>query len=186
MMYAHSDRYNGVGDQITQPLPFSHLHHVQGLGLDCRYCHASVERAASAGMPSSATCLGCHQEIWKNQPLLDPLHDSVRENKNLIWFRVHDLPDFVYFDHSIHIHKGIGCVTCHGVVSRMASVTQQKAFFMRDCLECHRHPEKYLRPQNEIFNEKWRALDQERLGLELKKNYRLKPFKETDCSLCHR
>lgn len=185
-MYSHSNRHDGVGNQVTQPIPFSHLHHVQGLGLDCRYCHASVERAASAGMPSTATCLGCHREIWKNQALLDPLRESAAQNKNLVWFRLHDLPDYVYFNHGIHVNKGIGCVTCHGAVSRMASVTQQKPFFMRDCLECHQHPEKYLRPTSEIFNEQWRAENQEKLGEELKKIYRLQPLPNTNCNLCHR
>jgi hypothetical protein len=129
---------------LAQPVPFSHEHHVSGLGLDCRYCHTSVENSSFAGIPPTETCMTCHSQIWTNAPLLEPVRASYRENKPLHWTRVHDLPDFVYFDHSIHIAKGIGCATCHGRVDQMPITWKQQDLQMRWCLECHKDPGSYI------------------------------------------
>lgn len=130
---------------LAQPVPFSHEHHVSGLGLDCRYCHTSVENSSFAGIPPTETCMTCHSQIWTNAPLLEPVRASYRESKPLHWTRVNDLPDFVYFDHSIHIAKGIGCATCHGRVDQMPITWKQQYLQMRWCLECHKDPGSYLR-----------------------------------------
>jgi hypothetical protein len=134
-----------------QPVPFSHDHHVSGLGIDCRYCHASVETSAFAGLPATETCMGCHSQIWKDSPLLEPVRSSFRTGQPLAWTRVHDLPDFAYFNHSIHIAKGIGCESCHGPVDRMPLMRKSGSLLMEWCLDCHRHPEDAVRPKNEVF-----------------------------------
>lgn len=133
-----------VGVAPTQPLPFSHKHHVGGLGLDCRYCHASVEKAASAGMPATHTCMSCHSQIWNGSPLLAPLRDSYREGRRIEWKRVNRLPDHVYFNHSIHIKREVSCATCHGNVERMPLTWKERPFTMKDCLQCHRDPTPYV------------------------------------------
>ena len=186
MVYRHSPMATGEGAEILQPLPFNHQHHVQGLGLDCRYCHTAVEKSAKAGFPDAATCYGCHSEIWKSAPMLDPVRKSVEENHPLYWFQVNRLPDYVYFDHSIHINKGIGCVSCHGEVSQQALITQQRSFLMRDCLECHEAPEKNLRPRAEITNDQWRATGSTDQEAELVRLYNVRPPPITNCNVCHR
>src|SRR5439155_17816451 len=135
-----------------QPVPFSHQHHVGGLGIDCRYCHTSVEVSSFAGIPPTKTCMNCHSQIWSNAPLLQPVRESFRSGQSLVWTRVNDLPDFVYFNHSIHIAKGVGCNTCHGPVDRMPLMYNQASLQMEWCLDCHRAPEKYLRPREQVFN----------------------------------
>ena len=137
--------YNtGVDDPIAQPIAFSHQHHVQGLGLDCRFCHTSVERAAQAGYPDTHTCMTCHSEIWKNAQMLAPVRESARLQKPLSWKRVYRLPDYVHFNHGIHVTKGVGCVTCHGDVEHMPVIKQTRTFMMKDCVSCHQEPEKFL------------------------------------------
>ena len=142
-----------------QPVPFSHQHHVAGLGLDCRYCHTTVEESSFAGIPPTKTCMNCHAQIWTNAALLEPVRASFRTGQSLQWTRVHDLPDFVYFNHSIHVNKGIGCSTCHGQVDRMPLMWQEGSLQMEWCLNCHRAPEKFLRPHkvagsedDQVFN----------------------------------
>src|SRR5579872_3095566 len=135
-----------------QPVPFSHQHHVAGLGLDCRYCHNSVETSRFAGIPPTKTCMNCHSQIWTNAALLEPVRESFRSGKSLVWTRVNDLPDFVYFDHSIHINKGVGCNTCHGPVDRMPLMYNFASLQMEWCIECHRDPQKVLRPRDQVFN----------------------------------
>lgn len=144
---------------VDQPVPFSHEHHVSGLGIDCRYCHSFVEKAAHAGMPSTRTCMTCHSQVWTDAPVLQPVRDSLASGVPLQWNRVHNLPDYVYFDHSIHINKGVGCTSCHGQVDRMPFTHKEKTLYMRWCLECHRQPEKFLRPTDEVFNMNWKAPD---------------------------
>ena len=184
---ARSGFVTGQGVTVPQPVPFSHDHHVTGLGIDCRYCHTSVENAAFAGIPPSATCFNCHKIIWKDAPMLEPVRESIRTGRPLVWNRVHDLPDFVYFDHSIHVAKGVGCVSCHGRIDRMKLVQQAESLQMAWCLDCHRNPEKVLRPKSEIFNFAWRADDQRALGEKLARENRLRPsFALTNCSTCHR
>ncbi|MGZ3744855.1 MAG: cytochrome c3 family protein [Pseudobdellovibrionaceae bacterium] len=182
----HSPYLNGAGEPVSQPIEFSHQHHVQGLGLDCRYCHVSVEKSAHADYPDTATCITCHSQIWTKAPLLQPVRDSFQNKSPLRWIQIHQLPDFVYFDHSAHLHGGIGCVTCHGVVSKMPALTQVHTFFMKDCLDCHQHPEKFIRPREELFNENWKSEDQISLGSQLIKNYQVRPPSLINCSGCHR
>jgi hypothetical protein len=169
----------------TQPVPFSHKHHVQGLGLDCRYCHTTVEEAAFAGIPSTKTCMTCHAQIWAESPMLEPVRDSYRTGKPLLWTRVHDLPDFSYFDHSIHVKQGIGCETCHGRVDTMPLTWQVHSLQMEWCLECHRAPERFVRPREQVFQMGWEASpSQAILGQQLAHEYHLQ--KLTNCSICHR
>jgi len=170
---------------LQQPVPFSHDHHVGAIGIDCRYCHTSVETAAFAGVPPTATCMNCHSQIWADSPMLQPVRDSFRTGQPLRWARVHDLPDFVYFDHSIHVAKGIGCTECHGRVDRMPLTRQTSTLQMRWCLDCHRHPAARLRPRAEVFNMTWEpgpGADAERTRLA--QEYRVASM--TDCSTCHR
>jgi len=135
-----------------QPAPFSHQHHVAALGIDCRYCHTSVETSSFAGIPPTKTCMNCHSQIWTSAPLLEPVRESYRSGRSLEWNRVNDLPDFVYFDHSIHINKGVGCNTCHGPVDRMPLMFNYASLQMEWCIGCHRAPEKNLRPREQVFN----------------------------------
>ncbi|MGZ3770693.1 MAG: cytochrome c3 family protein [Bdellovibrio sp.] len=186
MVYRHFPMATGEGSLINQPIAFSHQHHVQGAGLDCRYCHTSVEKSSSAGFPDTGTCYGCHSQIWNKAPILEPVRKSAKENKPLQWFRVHRIPDYVFFDHSIHISKGIGCVSCHGAISTMKVVVQKRSFLMRDCLGCHQNPEKFVRPVSQIFNENWTAQDQNTLGKELIKKYHINAPPKTNCNACHR
>jgi hypothetical protein len=171
----------------AQPIPFSHKHHVGELGLDCRYCHTSVEKAASAGMPSTHTCMTCHSQIWQNSPILKPVRESYQKQIPIQWTRVYRLPDYVYFNHSIHVNKGIGCSSCHGRVDQMPITWKHKAFYMRQCLQCHRNPEKQLRAKSEIFNMNWHApSDQELLGQQFIEKYHTPKRALTDCTTCHR
>src|SRR5437867_1800293 len=135
-----------------QPVQFSHKHHVGDDGIDCRYCHTSVDKGTFAGVPPTHTCMTCHSQIWSNSPLLEPVRESFRTGRPLEWVRVHDLPDFVYFNHSVHIKKGVGCVTCHGQMDEMPLTWKEHDLTMGWCLNCHRNPEKYLRPRDQVFN----------------------------------
>ena len=172
---------------IEQPVPFSHKHHVGGLGIDCRYCHNSVEDAAFAGMPPTRTCMTCHSQLWTNAEMLAPVRESLQSGKPLRWQRVHDLPDYVYFDHSIHLAKGIGCTTCHGQVDRMPLMQKANSLTMGWCLECHRAPEKYLRPKDKLFSTDWQPpRDQAAEGRRLARLYHVSGENLTDCSICHR
>jgi hypothetical protein len=172
----------------AQPLPFSHEHHVAGLGIDCRYCHTSVEQSSFAGLPATAICMNCHGQIWSGSDVLKPVRDSFQSGVPIRWTRVHNLPDFVYFDHSIHINKGVGCVTCHGRVDRMPLMWQDQTLQMEWCLNCHRNPESYLRPREQVFNMTWQPeSDQRLLGRQLIKQYNIRSPRElTSCSTCHR
>jgi hypothetical protein len=143
------------GQRADQPVPFSHKHHVQGLGLQCQYCHTSVEKAAYAGIPPTKTCINCHAQIWTNANLLQPVRESWARGESLPWTRVHDLPDYVYFNHQIHVNKGLGCSSCHGRVDEMPIMYQQNSLQMEWCLNCHRNPAANLRPVGEIYNMAW-------------------------------
>jgi hypothetical protein len=165
-----------------QPIPFSHDHHVSGLGIDCRYCHTSVEESSFAGIPPTKTCMNCHSQIWSDSPMLEPVRKSWKEGTPLTWLRVHRVPDYVYFDHSIHVAKGIGCVSCHGRVDRMALPAQQETLYMEWCLDCHRHPEREVRPKSQVFNLGWTP--DSTLGTSLVKEYGVQV--RTDCVDCHR
>ncbi len=177
-----------VGVIREQPVPFSHEHHVRGLGIDCRYCHTSVEVSSVANVPPTYTCMSCHSQIWTDSPMLEPVRESLRENKPIEWTRVHDLPDFVYFPHNIHVQKGVGCVSCHGRVDLMPLTWKDQPLTMEWCLQCHRHPEQHLRPKDEVFNMEWKPPggDQEALGRKLVEEYHIPVDRLTNCSVCHR
>jgi len=168
-----------------QPIQFSHERHVAGNGLDCRYCHTSVEESAFAGIPPTKTCMNCHAQIFSTSPYLEPVRQSFRTDRPIEWTRVHDLPDFVYFNHSIHIHKGIGCTTCHGQVDRMPLIWQEQSLQMEWCLDCHRNPERYVRPRDAVFRVDYIPPSTQReLGARLVAEYGIQ--KLTNCSTCHR
>ncbi len=180
-----SDYVTEVNVVRDQPVPFSHKHHVGDDGIDCRYCHTSVESSKFAGMPSTDTCMTCHSEIWASSPTLQPVRDSFRTGVSIEWTRVHVLPDYVFFDHSIHIHKGIGCSTCHGRVDQMPLTWRVNTLFMGWCLDCHRAPERFVRPRDQVFNMEWNPpADQVAMGERLVKEYNIQ--KLTDCWTCHR
>jgi Cytochrome c7 and related cytochrome c len=169
----------------AQPVPFSHAHHVGGIGIDCRYCHTTVDKSAFAGIPPTKTCMNCHAQVWNQSPTLEPVRASFRDDKSIEWTRVHDLPEFAYFNHSAHVNKGIGCSTCHGRVDRMPLTWQEKSLQMEWCLQCHRQPEKFVRPQSEVYNIAYEPpADQLTLGRRLVKEYGIKA--RTSCSACHR
>jgi hypothetical protein len=174
-----------------QPVQFSHKHHVGDDGIDCRYCHTSVETAAFAGMPSTNTCMSCHKQIWAESPYLEPVRASFRTGRPIEWVRVHDLPDYAYFNHSIHVAKGVGCSTCHGRVDEMPIAYQASTLQMEWCLECHRDPARFVRPRSEVFNMNWRQennTDAELLeATVLVKKYQIQDQTVlTSCSTCHR
>jgi hypothetical protein len=201
-----------AGVRKPQPAPFSHQHHVTGLGIDCRYCHTSVETSSFAGIPPTKTCMNCHSQIWTNAQLLEPVRASYRSGESLQWTRVNQLPDFVYFNHSIHVTKGVGCNTCHGPVDLMPLMYQQESLQMEWCLGCHRDPGKNLRPRDQVFNMRYQPPtadkpvamdgqsfnDQDSLGAYLIKKYQVRVGRIetsdgqtsigdiTNCSTCHR
>ena len=171
-----------------QPVAFSHKHHAN-MGIDCRYCHTSVEDAAFAGIPPTKTCMNCHSMIFAESPALEPVRESWKTGKSLQWTRVHDLPQFVYFNHSIHVNKGVGCSTCHGPVDEMPLMQKQNTLYMGWCLDCHRQPEKFVRPKSEIFNMVWQApANQLEVGAQLVKEYKIDTDQNRmlNCTLCHR
>ena len=184
-----------------QPVPFSHQHHVAAVGIDCRYCHTSVETSSFAGIPPTKTCMNCHSQIWTSAKLLEPVRESYRTGKSLVWTRANDLPDFVYFNHSIHINKGVGCNTCHGPVDRMPLMYNYASLQMEWCLNCHRNAQQYLRPRDQVFNMRYERpsssqpvivdgkayTDQDSLGSDLVMKYNLRSVADiTSCSTCHR
>ncbi len=174
-----------VGVPQEQTPPFSHKHHVTGLGIDCRFCHTSVEDAAFAGIPPTKTCMSCHSQVWTEAPILEPVRESYRTDKSLEWVRVHDLPDFVYFNHSIHVRKGVGCSTCHGQVDQMPLMWKENTLNMEWCLTCHRNPEKFVRPRDKVFDMTWTPPDdQVERGEQLVKDYQI--TSKTNCATCHR
>jgi hypothetical protein len=186
-IYLWSSYETEVGVPISQPVPFSHKHHVSELGIDCRYCHSFVENSAFAGIPPSSICMTCHSQIWREAPMLKPVHDSFKSQEPIAWNRVYRMPKYVYFNHSIHVQKGIGCSSCHGEIDRMPLTEKARTFYMRDCLSCHRNPEKFLRPREEIFNPQYIAPKaQLTLGNELLEKYHIRKEHLMDCNTCHR
>ncbi len=196
-----SPYYSWRGVTRVQPVPFSHQHHVGGLGIDCRYCHTSVETSGFAGIPPTKTCMNCHAQIWTNAPMLEPVRESFRSGRSLVWTRVNAVPDYVYFDHSIHISKGVGCNDCHGPVDRMPLMYAANTLQMEFCLNCHRAPEKFLRPRSEVFNMRYEQptpqkplamdgktfTDQAALGGYLNSKYHVRtPYDIMSCNTCHR
>jgi hypothetical protein len=188
MVLARSGYVTRQGEIREQPLQFSHNHHVGGIGIDCRYCHTSVEDAAFAGIPPTKTCMNCHSQIFSQAAFLEPVRASFRTGEPLKWTRVNDLPDFVYFNHSIHVAKGVGCATCHGPVDRMPLMYQEAPLTMQWCLDCHTAPERYLRPRSEVFNMNYQAPgNQAELGRKLVAEHKIAPVEQLiSCSTCHR
>ncbi|HKB40284.1 MAG TPA: cytochrome c3 family protein [Gemmataceae bacterium] len=204
LILLRSSYVTNIGVARTQPVQFSHAHHVNGLGIDCRYCHTSVEESSFAGIPPTKTCMNCHSQIWVGSPMLEPVRGSYARGDSIRWERVHQLADFVYFDHSIHVAKGVGCASCHGRVDEMQAVYQNGTLLMEWCLDCHRQPEKNVRPRDKVFVMDFRAeklsprelealgfegeggqpLTQLRLGQKLVEKYHIRKLDE--CSACHR
>jgi hypothetical protein len=181
----HSSYFNRVDEFREQPVMFSHKNHIDGLGIDCRYCHTSVEVSSSAGIPPTHTCMSCHSQVWTEAPILEPVRESYRSGRPMEWIRVHDLPDFVYFNHSIHVKQGIGCTTCHGQVDQMPLMRQVNTLYMGWCLDCHRNPERFVRPRDRVFDVDWESpANQLEVGRDLVKQYNIQ--KLTHCSACHR
>lgn len=181
-----SDYVTEVGWARQQPVPFSHQHHVGGLGLDCRYCHSSVENSDFAGMPATKVCMTCHSQIWTNADLLKPVRESWQSGKPIAWLRVHDLPDYAHFRHSIHINRGVSCVSCHGKVNEMPLIWRTQTLQMRWCLQCHRNPAPNLRPHDQVMNMNWVApKDQLEQGQERVKEFHINSEQITNCSVCH-
>ncbi|MFY9673011.1 MAG: cytochrome c3 family protein [Terriglobales bacterium] len=201
MQFQRSPYITYAGVRKAQPVPFSHQHHVAGLGIDCRYCHTSVENSSFAGIPPTKTCMNCHSQIWTNAAMLEPVRVSFRTGESIHWARVNQLPDFVYFNHSIHVTKGVGCNECHGPVDQMPLMYQEASLQMEWCLECHRDPQSHLRPRDQVFNMRYQKptsslpvqvdgasyTDQESLGSTLVKKYQLRSVQDiTSCNTCHR
>jgi Cytochrome c7 and related cytochrome c len=184
--YVRSGYSTNAGVIRDQPVPFSHQQHVSALGIDCRYCHTSVETSAYAGMPPVKTCMNCHQQIWVGTELLAPVRDSYKTNQPIEWNRVHKLGDYVYFNHGVHVAKGVGCTSCHGQIDQMQLIRQHGSLLMEWCLDCHREPEKNVRPRDRVFDFDWNptAAEQKSIGERLKQEYDLKSM--IHCSTCHR
>ncbi len=180
-----SEYITEIGVAKVQPVQFSHRHHAGQLGIHCAYCHSSVEVSSFAGIPPTHTCMSCHSQIWINSPTLEPVRESYRSGQSIEWVRVHDLPDFVYFNHSIHINKGIGCASCHGRVDQMPQIYKAQSLQMQWCLDCHRQPERHIRPRDKIYDMAYQpAEDQMELGRRLVAEYKVQ--KLLDCYTCHR
>jgi hypothetical protein len=176
------------GEHLLQPIPFSHRHHVTDDGIDSRFCHVTVETSSFAGIPSTHTCMTCHSKIWVNSPMLQPVRESYISDTSIDWVRVNELPDFVYFDHSIHVAKGIGCTTCHGPIGDMPITYRANTLYMRWCINCHKHPWRYIRPKQDVFSVTYKPPgDQDAMGRRLVAEYHIKPpLVMTSCYTCHR
>lgn len=177
-----------VGVAPVQPIPFSHQHHAGVLGIDCRYCHTSVERSSFAGIPPTKTCMNCHSQMWVGSDMLEPVRQSYREKRAIRWKRVYNTPGFVYFDHSIHVHKGIGCTSCHGQIDEMPFTFQSHTLLMQWCIDCHRNPAEEVRPLSEVFSVNYQPPpNQLELGKRLVAEYDIRtPNQLTSCTICHR
>ena len=185
ILVARSNYVTRAHEYVEQPVQFSHRHHVKDDGIDCRYCHTSVETSPFAGIPPTKTCMNCHSQIWSQAPILEPIRASFREDKPMRWVRVHDLPDFVYFNHSIHVKKGMGCETCHGRIDNMPLTLQENTLQMEWCINCHRNPANYVRPRAEIYTMSYKpSVPQSVLGPQLVKEYGIRG--NTSRSTCHR
>jgi len=185
IIFGRSSYVTRANEFIEQPQQFSHAQHVGDDGIDCRYCHTSVETSSFAGIPPTQTCMNCHSQLGVTSPILEPVRASLREDRSLHWTRVHDLPDFVYFNHSIHVKKGVGCETCHGRVDQMPLMYQENSLQMEWCIGCHRAPEQFVRPREEVFTMGYRPpVAQAVLGPQLVREYAIQSL--TTCSTCHR
>lgn len=176
----------GIFSTPEQPVPFSHEHHVSGLGLDCQYCHTSVEESDFAGLPPTYTCMTCHSQLWTNADMLEPVRQSLKRDEPIEWVRVHDLPDFTYFSHRAHVNNGVGCESCHGRVDKMPITSQREPLTMQWCLSCHRNPEPNLRPADKITAMGYDPANDDIPGHELLERYDIHKDNLTECVTCHR
>lgn len=184
-LYVRSPYVTAVGQPVDQPVPFSHKHHVTDDGIDCRYCHTTVETGAFAGMPPTQTCMNCHSQVWAQSPALQPVHQSFSTGQPIQWNRVNNVAGFVYFNHSIHVQQGVGCSTCHGPVDQMPLTYKVQTFQMSFCIDCHQDPARYLRPRDQVFNMAWQPpANQDELGRQLVQAYHVQT--SISCSTCHR
>jgi hypothetical protein len=184
-LYVRSPYVTQVGQPVDQPVPFSHKHHVTDDGIDCRYCHTTVETGAFAGIPPTQTCMNCHSQVWAQSPMLQPVQQSFLSGQPIDWNRVNNLPGFVYFNHSIHIDKGVGCSTCHGRVDQMPLMYKAESFQMSFCLDCHQNPAQFIRPRDQVFNMAWQPPpNQAELGRQLVQANHVQS--QISCSTCHR
>lgn len=186
LVYVRTDYITDRRKQVEQPVQFDHRHHVLDDGIDCLYCHYLADRSPWAGVPPTELCMNCHGQIWHDAPILEPVRESFFHDRPIPWRRVNGVADFVFFSHEVHVHRGVGCATCHGRVDRMPAVFAQETLTMRWCLECHRHPERYIRPLDRITDMDWNPgpADQLRIGTELKEQLSIVP--PTNCTACHR
>jgi hypothetical protein len=187
LIYVRSPLWTGQHDPVQQPVQFDHRHHVGDEGIDCRYCHSSVEKSPSAGIPATSVCLNCHSQIWGKSPLLEPVRQSFFTDRPIRWERVHELPGFVYFNHSIHVAKGVGCETCHGRIDQMAAVAKVAPLTMGWCLDCHRDPGPNLRPRDKVTQMGWQppeGTDRNALAQRLVQENHV--HTRTSCTTCHR
>lgn len=183
--YVRSPWVTAVGAAPEQPVPFSHKHHVTDDGIDCRYCHTSVETSSFAGMPDTKTCMNCHSQIFSQSPALAPVRESFATGKPIAWTRVNRLPDYVYFNHSIHVQKGVGCVSCHGRIDEMPATAKAESLQMQFCINCHRAPQNQIRPRDQVFNLSWQPpADEAAFRAELAQKYQVES--KLSCSTCHR
>jgi hypothetical protein len=171
---------------VAQTVPFSHQHHVSGLGIDCRFCHSAVEVSSEAGMPPTDTCMTCHSQVWTQAQVLAPVRASLRDDQPLVWQRVTDIPDYVYFNHGIHLSKGVGCSSCHGDVGNMPLSYKAKSMTMQFCLDCHKDPGPQLRPRDQLFNTRWQRASDTPSPAAMLQTYQVGGRSLTDCSICHR
>jgi hypothetical protein len=185
LVFVRTPLARGMQDPIEQPIQFDHRHHTRDEGIDCRYCHNTVDKSPSASIPPTQLCLNCHSQIWNKSPLLEPVRQSFIQNKPIEWRRVNKVPEFVFFNHSIHVNKGVGCVSCHGRVDQMPAVEKAETLTMGFCIDCHKHPEKNLRPVSEVVNMEWKPEgDPEESGKVLAEENHV--HTRTSCTTCHR
>ena len=185
MAWVRTPMSDDLGRILQQPIQFDHRHHVRDDGIDCLYCHHDAQRSPAAGVPDTATCMGCHAQVWAESPKLEPLRRSWYSGQPIAWRRVHDLPDFVFFDHAVHVTRGVGCETCHGRVDLMAAVYKTRPLTMGWCLDCHRHPEPFLRPPEHATTMGYRPPEPQAIaGRKIRARFDIDP--PTHCSGCHR
>lgn len=185
--YYFTPKYTRVGYMPTQPAPFSHAIHVEQLGMDCRYCHSFVEVASHSNVPSTQTCMACHTQIRATSPKLETVRQSWKTGEPVNWVRIHKVPDYTYFNHAVHVNRGVSCYSCHGAVNEMQVVWQDQPQSMSWCLDCHRAPENFLRPPSEIYNMNWKPAageSQREMGMKFKEEWEVNP--PVTCGGCHR
>jgi len=185
--YYFTPKYTRVGYQPIQPVAFQHDIHAKQLGIDCRYCHSYVEVAAHSNLPTTQVCMSCHSQVQKGNPKFKPVYESWVTGKPIEWVQIHKTPDYVYFNHAVHVNRGVSCYSCHGQVNEMPVVFHDKSLSMAWCLECHRNPENFLRPRDQVFNIDWHpptGTTQREQGLKLKQAWKVNP--PEDCAGCHR